>query len=203
MKLTPYEVIIIWKLMLLGDGLRLKEMPSGFTKRTRERLAAAGLIRVEKQGRSMMIYLNDEPAWDWAMKNLDADISVRAQFAGAVLQEMLVRLKAYMDRRDVLLSELLAPNSADVDVGVTEERVKVAYLAVSGGQWSIRVRLFQLKQQLTDTDPEDLNRLLVQMHLDEKAYLMRLDHATQMTEADRESAIVIAGEPHHLIYLKG
>ena len=203
MELKPFERLIIWKLIVLGDGLMMKDLPGSFTAKMRQRLCDAGLISVEKKGRSKIIWLNEEQAWSWAIKNLDCDISKKAFFAGEVLQEVLTRLKGFMARHDVVLAELLRPDIQADEADSLEQQVRQAYLFASGGGWNVRVRLTRLKQHLADLPGDEFESLLRKMQLEGKIALYPFDDPQENTPEDESAAIRFAGESYTIIYIKG
>lgn len=203
MELKPIERLILWKLMVLGDGLMMKELPSSFTVKVRQRLDDAGLIFVEKRGRAKIVRLNEEKAWSWAIKNLDSEISKKAFFAGEVLQEILTRLKGFMERSDVPLAELLRPGLRISRPEDLEQQVKQAYLDASGGSWNVRVRLAILTRFLPDMHREVFSALLKKMQLEGKILLYAFDDPLENTTEDEAAAVRFSGEAYTIIYITG
>lgn len=203
MKLKPLERLIIWKLMLLGDGLKMKELPNSFTAAMRKRLVDAGLINVVQQGRAKVVYVNEEQAWHWAGENLAAELSRTAQFGGPILQEVLTRLNRYLVNTDSALAELLAPLPEKKEKPDDLESIKRAYLNITDGEWNARVRIAELKKQLPGVNQTDFTASLKQLQEAGEIDLYTHDDPLEANEEDKRHAVRLFGEAFTLIYMRG
>jgi len=202
MELKPFERLILWKLMLTGDGLMMRDLPGSFTAKMRQRLCDEGLIFVEKKGRAKIVKLHEENAWSWAVQNLDSEISKKAFFAGEVLQEVFTRLEKYISTHDIVLAKLLEPASDSSEPDDPERRIKDAYSFVSGGKWNVRVRIAQLKEYLSEMSNVQIDAVLKKMLLEKKIYLYPFDDPLECTQVDESAAVRFSGETFTIIYIK-
>lgn len=202
MELKPFERLIVWKLMLLGDGLMMKDLPGSFTVKMRQRLCDKGLISVEKKGRAKIIRLNEENAWSWAVQNLDSEISKRAFFAGEVLQKVFSRLQGFMKTKDIALAELLGSELEDSEPVDLEQQIKSAYLSTSGRKWNNRVRIAQLKKNLPEMNNHQIDSVLKKMQMEKKIHLYPFDDPLECTKDDESAAVKFSGEAFTLIYIE-
>lgn len=201
MDLKPIERLVLWRLMLLGDGLMTRKIKS-LSAPMRKRLCDAGLITVEKKGNAKIVWLNEENAWRWATEDLDADISQKA-FAGDVLQEVLTRVKRYLGINDVSLAELLEPESDEPEDDDAEEQIRLAYRKITGDRWNMRVRISALKAGLPEMAQEKLAETIQKMQLEGNAHLYPFDDPTENTKEDEAAAIRFSGETFTIIYING
>ena len=81
------------------------------------------------------------------------------------------------------------------DEATLRERVRQAYLDVTGGLFKTRALLSDVRSKLNDIDRATLDALLKRMQRDEQALLYQLDNRPEITDADREAAIYFGTEP--------
>jgi hypothetical protein len=173
------------------------------------------MITKEKRGRGTWIEATDA-GWLWAADNLASALPQRSPAGSAILREWLMRLDAFMRARDIRLAEILGPQAApaagtDEQAGATapaaadhatlRERIRNAYLDVTGGTFNRRALLSNLRRRLPDIDRATLNEALKRMQQDNEASLMRLDNPIDIAETDREAAIQIGSEPRHILWI--
>ncbi len=209
------QTLAMWA--LLGDGGAGigSALKPEVERAEREALEQSGLITVEKRVRPFRLEVTDH-GWRWAEEHL-ADALPDKTFGGAfVLRAWLTRLQSFMLARGVGLAEVLGPQadgeakSADtgptiaspaVDYDRLRERIRKAYLEVTGGSFNKRALLRDIRQKLQNVDRSHLDDALNRMQRDDEASLMRLDNSVEITEADRTAALYIGREPRHILWI--
>lgn len=223
---SPKQVLLLWRMMFLGEEPMQSKTKPGISKKERDELFQAGFIKPDKRGRATYLQLKDY-AWDWAVKNLDAKISDRTPAAGPVLQKVLTLLKNYMQTGNVSLYEFVhakprenkdesdsitcsppgavpeTPASAACTPAELELKIRNAYFQASGGEARKQIRLRQLRNNLRDLPRSVLDDTLCRMKSDHKIILYPLDDPLEITPADQEAALTIAGRNNHIIILEG
>ena len=82
------------------------------------------------------------------------------------------------------------------------ERIRGAYLDISGGRLNTRVLLRDLRGKLQDIERSTLDAALDRMQRDQEASLYQLDNRAEITEADRAAAIYFGNEPRHILWIE-
>lgn len=217
-KLSEMQTLFLWAVLAKGGtSSSIGEIKPLLDKAAREALGGAGLITTAKRGRSLGVEVTDK-GWAWAGDNLAAPLPVRSTAGSAILQGWLERLQVFMRARDVRLAEILGPQPApaagtDDHAGATapaspasdratlRERIRNAYLDVTGGNFNRRALLSNLRRRLPDIDRATLDEVLKRMQHENEASLMRLDNPIDIAETDREAAIQIGSEPRHILWI--
>jgi hypothetical protein len=115
------------------------------------------------------------------------------------------------------LAEIMAPLASDnegsgkenapgTDFPLTyssslNERIRAAYLSITGGSFNKRALLADLRGRLSDISRNLLDDALVRMQRQGDATLMQLDNRPDITQADREAAIQVGQEPRHILWI--
>ncbi|HET9954428.1 MAG TPA: hypothetical protein VFQ61_07985 [Polyangiaceae bacterium] len=196
----------------------------------RRELEAAGVVRVERRGRSSHLILEDE-AWDFAFKYLHSELPTTPR-ASKVLEHVLGKLRLFLESHEHSLLDLLAGETAaepkphveassavmsnvrtagDTAVRVEsdatcgppdyERAVREACLALAHGQTRRRVRLKDLREMVR-VERTSLDRTLVAMQTAGRLVLYKLDNPSELSPEDDSAALWIAGQPRHLVYLE-
>jgi hypothetical protein len=199
---------------LLGNG------GSGFgglvkpvvEKAEREALAASGLVTFEKRkGGAYWLEVTDR-GWRWAEEHLSDGLPERTQAGTFVLHAWLTRLQAFMHAHNIRLAEVLGPQAAHgrkrpteplepTDYTALRERIRRAYLDVTGGIFNTRALLSDIREHLPDIDREALDSALKLMQRENDASLMQLDNRAEIRDADRAAALQIGNEPRHILWI--
>jgi hypothetical protein len=202
-KLSEMQVLILWALLGKGGESQAKLKPQ-VKKTDREALLRAGMITAEKRGRGTWLEATDA-GWAWAGENLGSALPERSPAGSAILREWLTRLDAFMRARDIGLADILGPQPAPApaagDHAILRERIRNAYLDVTGGIFNRRALLSNLRRRLPDVDRAMLDEALRRMQHDNEASLMRLDNPIDIAESDREAAVQIGSEPRHILWI--
>jgi hypothetical protein len=202
------QTLILWALLARpGGGSLQKDMRPEVRKADREALLAAGLIATEPRGRNLWLEVTDK-GWSWAADHLDAELPKRSAAGGVVLQGWLTRLKTFMQLRGLVLAEVLAPQppmpveETFLDFPAVRDRIREAYLEVTGGERNTGVLLRDIREQLADIDRATLDNALMRMHLEAGTTLSGLDNPQEITQAVREAGLSFKGEPMYVLWIK-
>lgn len=204
---TPTQTLILWYLIGKGGSAWRSEIRPEPSAVDRKALEKERIITSEKRGRSIWMEVTDT-GWAWANDHLDSTLPTRTRSAGPILQAWLTHLHAFLKRRGIALAEIVT--SADElalkvveakSPAQLEDRIRRAYLEVTGGSWNQRVRLAELRRRLDGVTKEALDAALLNMQQASKLVLFRLDNQREITEDDRQSALLLGGEPRHVVRL--
>ncbi|MCJ2057937.1 hypothetical protein MKL09_15385 [Methylobacterium sp. J-048] len=223
---NPAQTLILWCLLARHGRAPQGEVVPAVKKADREALAAAGLIGVEKSGRSFVLSVTDK-GWHWAGDHLDAALPP----AFRVMQDWLARLDGHLGQSGRTLADFVGappePASKTVSAkkispkktagektvrpsakkkpGAAALRVRIeeAYLALTGGARAKAVRLSEVRAQLAELDRATVDAGLARiLKGDRTARLSQLSDPKALTQADREAAYSPAGEPFHLLWIQ-
>ena len=176
---SPKQALVLWNLLITGEEPKMSEVKPELPPAQRKPLVEAGLIRLDKRGRSNHIVLEDK-AWDWAVDNFDAKLS-RSYDAVPVLQTLLVKLSRYLNTRQVSLAEVLTASEAsytsdasppestsiananDLSTDDLIKKICQAYFSVPDGKAGFPVRLHELRERLSSISSQQINDALLAM----------------------------------------
>nr|WP_206755127.1 hypothetical protein [Leptolyngbya sp. FACHB-711] len=194
--------------MLSGEEPAVSKVKPNLTPSEREKLAGGGYLEIEKRGVSSHIILTDK-VWECALNDLVVE-GTRSPHASTVLQHLLKKLKEYLESHDISLAEFLrSQNGAIAEVNITiappnlKEKVREAYLEISGGSYNVRVRLSELRTHLGDLPRTEIDKTLGEMELAGQLSLMPLDDPQEIHSEDEKAAIDMGGPKRHILYMKG
>lgn len=180
----------------------------------RNGLLEAGLIRVEQRGRAGYLVL-EERAWDFVVENLGRPLPKTA-LAAKLLTTVLKRVGTLIETHGHSISEFAlsgtsvgtagGPRVTDaspqlVEKATTEEQIRAACLSLTGGQTGKRIRLADLRNKVP-ASREVLDNLLQSMQQAGRVVLYKMDNPAEVTPEDEQAALLIAGNPRHLVYLE-
>ncbi len=216
-EITPFQALIVWALLARGGSSFQKDLMPEPKPKDRDPLVRARLISVEKRNRA--IFLNvEEEGWSWAADHMDAELSTRSTAGSFVLRDLLARLAVFAKLRNIPLAEILSaapPPSTAGDVLHIEpppvpplpqpadlrERIRAAFLKLTGGALNTRVRLADLRVLLSDLDRATQDKAILAIAGETDADLLQLDNRIDITDADREAALYVGAEPRHLLWI--
>ncbi len=207
MALTEMQTLILWALLAKAGGASFqKDIRPEVKKPDREALLRAGLIASEKRDRSGRWLEMTDKGWAWAADHLDADLPKRSTAGSAILQAWLKRLKAFMEARGLALADILGPQQPaerqPIDYPAVRQRIRKAYLELTGGRLNTRAHLSDIREKLKDIDRATLDEALKRMQREQEASLYQLDNRIEITEADRAAAIYVGREPRHILWIE-
>ncbi len=215
---TPIETLSLWGLAAKGGSDWLDCLRPAL--RARKNLLALGLIIEKKESRTAgkrsvkatKISLAD-PGWQWLEQHAGEAIAARSPAGTEVLGNLLKVLSHYLQARELPLKELwqappakpgptntesLSATPALTGPELRHEMLQsVRRLADSSG----RVRLADLRAALRATLPAEFYSALLSLQKHGKLVLYPLDNPEEITPADRQAALDIAGYAVHVAYL--
>jgi hypothetical protein len=213
--LTPKQTLLVWVLLFSGDEPSLSNAKPGLTSKERTPLEEAGLIRLDKRGRSKHIVLTDK-AWGWAAAHLDAAFSAGSPAAAPALAGLLRRLKSYLEVQDLALADFLHPHPlqpkpeakpssgsvsaaspADIETSVVR-----AYLQASGSIWNVWIKLAEIRRRLPDVPRADLDRELLRLEKAKRAILYPIEDSDALHREDEAAALTVAGFKRHIVLMR-
>ncbi|MCJ2038585.1 hypothetical protein MKK70_06990 [Methylobacterium sp. E-041] len=224
---TPTQSLVLW--CLLGRCGRAAQgtLVPAVRKPDREALAAAGLIAVEKAGRSFVLSVTDR-GWHWAGRNLQAPLPPNLR----VLRDWLGRIDRHLAATGQTLADLVgsppetapepapetkaapkrraaAPRKAAPKAGrplgprQLRARIEAAYLDLTGGARAEAVRLSDLRAALADLDRATVDSgLAAILRKDATARLSQFSDPKALTPAEHAAAYSPAGEPFHILWIR-
>ncbi len=210
-ELKPLEVLFLWRLAVAEGGDWLKDVKPDPAAPARKQLEADGVIEQEKRkpaagGRASLFVSLTDKGWAWLGNHLDADLHTKSPAGTEVLRRLLLKLKTFTDQKQISLGDVILPRDTRA-TGVRddlEECVTKAYLSISGGQSNVRVRIADLRHQLSFIPREKLDKTLLGMASSGEAALYRLDNPAEIHEVDRQAVLhTLSGEERHVLYLGG
>ncbi len=95
----------------------------------------------------------------------------------------------------------VSKTAAPLTPASVEKSITKAYLDLTGGEYSTRVLLADLRPKLGLTR-EDFDSTLKSMQQQGKVVLMGLDNMMERTKRASDAALDIAGNPRHLVYFQ-
>lgn len=209
--IKPLELLFLWRLAVGGGGDWLKDIKPSLESPARKRLQVDGVIEQEKRkspsgrGTALFILLTDQ-GWGWLGNHLDADLTTRSPAGTQVLHKLLLRLKTFIDQKQISLGELILAHETVLDGAAdnVEDSVTKAYMMLSKGQANVRVRIADLRPLLSAVPALKLDQVLLDMALSGKVSLYRLDNPAEINPADRDAVLLTpSGEERHVVYLGG
>jgi len=211
MKFTPAPAQTFLVLsMLFGDTPGEREptfKSAGLDPKLRKQLEFERLIRVEKRGRASHLVLQEE-AWDFVTEHLGSELPKTAK-ASKLLQRVLQRVKQLLLTGEQSLADFVGSETnvettrvaERDDTKSVEDEVRSACLALANGETRKRVRLKDLRHRISIPRSE-LDRTLLAMQTAGRLVLYKLDNPAEITQQDEQAALLIAGQPRHLVYLE-
>jgi hypothetical protein len=206
---TEMQTLILWALLAKPGGASLqKDLIPEAKKSDRDALVRAGLITADKPDRRRWRLEITETGWAWAGDHLDADLPKRSNAGSAVLQAWLKQLKHFMMAKDFALADVLHPQlpskdppRAELEFASLRERVRRAYLDVTGGRFNARALLKDVREKLKDIKRDAQDEALARMHLEEGTTLSGLNNPQEITREIRDAGLSFKGEPMYVLWI--
>jgi hypothetical protein len=197
------QTLVLWALLANGGESFGKELKPEVDKLEREGLLKAGLIAVEKRKRGAYWLSVTDRGWRWAEDHLSDKLPDRSYAGTFILTAWLKHLQTFMRVSNTPLADILVPrkNTIASDYDDLSERIRTAYLAVTGGMFNKRALLSDVRKRLPNVDRATLDNALEVMQRDGDATLMQLDNRPDITPADEEAAIRIGQEARHILWI--
>jgi hypothetical protein len=207
--ITPQQLFLVLQ-MFFGatDEQREPTLSHPFAKavepKLRKALIEKKVLRTKPLGRATQLALGEE-ANDFIMDHL-GDALPKSDRAAQVLQAVLGKVGEFLQTEGHSLEEVFGPPLVRVPAQPAKvkdpaQAIRDAYLGLTYGEKRRRVRLADLRTQVGVSRPV-LDATLLAMQKDGLLVLYKLDNPAEISEADRESALYIADEPRHVVYLE-
>jgi hypothetical protein len=214
-KQAEKQTLAMWALLGNGGAGIGSALKPEVKKAERETLKQSGLITVEQRGRSFWLEVTDR-GWRWAEEHLADPLPDRTHGGAFVLRAWLMRLQSFMQARGVGLAEVLSPQAEEeaksentgptdepptLDYARLRERIRKAYLDVTGGSFNQRALLRDIRARLAGVNRNLLDNALERMHFEEGTMLMGLDNPREITSDVHDAMLVFRGEPMHILWI--
>ena len=210
------RTLILWALLARENAAAFQnELKPEPEKADRDALTEDRLITWEKRGQRIWIEVT-EKGWAWAEHNLNAVLPANSRAGSQILQAWLSRLKAFLEARNFALADVLAPQPstetaggppaepsapAPCDCAAVRERIRKAYLEITGGRLNARALLSDLRPRLKDIDRDTLDDALGRMHLEDGTTLSGLNNPQEITLAIRDAGLNFKGAPMYVLWI--
>lgn len=79
------------------------------------------------------------------------------------------------------------------------DRIRLTYLAITGGALDKPVRLHDLRERLRDLDPPTWTRVLLDFATTGRGCLDAIERDRALTDGDRKAAVILAGRARHVL----
>jgi len=231
-ELSTAEQRLLWLLVANPDGEFESVLKLSKAKPIREALARAGLVDVEKRIKSskskrkvQSTYLRlTDAGWAWCNRNMSwtKPRGKAENFLNALLQRLGVlfeRQAPVSSLADFVNASTLEPtqptNRTEVPTEAAEPqptpramsldgRIRAACLELGGGREAVRIRIADLRKQLSDIPFDDLTEWLRELSRRRELTLYPLDDPRQILPEDEDAAILSStGVPQHILYYGG
>jgi len=212
--LQAMERLLLWRLALAG-GAWLKDLKPTPDTKHRSALKAAGLLTEEKrkppQGGPAATFLElTDAGWNWLGTHATEPMTLNPRATTApTLEALVLKLGAYLEVKHELLADFLEPRQAaraSTDVPALASvagRVASAYRKLADGRQGVRIRLADLRDELSDVPRDDLDRAIMNLATDGTAVLYQLDNPLEMEPRDHTAALrTPAGDVRHILYMR-
>jgi hypothetical protein len=214
--LTERQVLALWELIIRGDGRTAGQRAVELKPAEVKGLAREGLITVEngprprQPGWMSRLHLTDA-AWAWANQQGLAVRMPTVKATALVLDELLAKIGKYLSFHDLGLHDLLRPRRSEpdptpphepTDPATLEERIRAAYLRVTGGAMNQSVELARLRAQLGGEPVEAVDDELRRMQRTGSTVLYPIDDPQRLRPEDDAAAMRVAGERRDLVCIK-
>ncbi|ALG06193.1 hypothetical protein [Kibdelosporangium phytohabitans] len=159
----------------------------------REALNDAGLLKTAMDTKPYVHRITDDGI-DWCMNDLVyGEPPSNSGPLARMSAELLRRLVRHLQRRGTLANAI---RSGDLELFI---RAVYFDLAVKPQEW---IRLARIRPMLDGEDKSDVDKALLKMMKEGKAYLAPDSNRKVLTEADHEAAVSVGGEDKHLIAIE-
>lgn len=193
--ISERALVFLFELVFSGREAKMSELD----KTHREALLRAGLIELEKRGRTTYLHASDK-GWTWVDEHLAADLK-RTQ-ARAAFVALLARVRDYLRAQDLPLAEFVRPRRAQTEALPIEQLVRNACLSLGSGTTRTRVRLADLRGALPALSRTQLDDALLEMMRRRELALFPIDNRRELKPEDDGAALDLSGVPHHVVYLE-
>lgn len=219
-ELEPQQQLLLWRLMVSdGGGMFLKHLELTFDKTSRRTdLVRHGLTdeskrRCDETNRTPIWIQLTEKGWCWCQDHLETPLNSRSPMVVPVFNALRQLLAAYFRQQDNCSSIaemiLISQKSVDHQTELNPEcqlrqAIEKVCLDVAGGRENVRVRLADLRPQLSEFSREEVDEELRSLERTGRLSIWQLNDPMEITAADKEAALITAGgNQSHIVYYGG
>jgi hypothetical protein len=206
--LTEKQVLALWELIITGDGKVAKDRAVELAPSDVTTLKKLGLVTVEpgpskkQPGRMSKLHVT-ETGWAWANQQGFMVRLPTMKATAYVLEGLLVKVSDYLKVHELALVNLLRPRPADpVAPPALEERIRAAYVRVTGGVMNESIKLARLRDALGPEPHEAVDEELCQMQQRGSTVLYPIDDPQLLRPEDEGAALRIAGQRRDLVCIR-
>lgn len=204
-KLTVKEKSVLVILMAEGREIPntlLTQYRTELDKASRDKLERLGLATVRKENGRIYLDLTDQ-AWKEWVTWFDGEVPERSGAPAGALYALLGVVKRHLDRTNIPVSELFAPEErpAPMPAAEIEARVRAAYASLTreGGGW---VGLADLRERLGGIDRTEVDAVLVAMNRTRPVRIVPESNQKALTQRERDAAVIIGNQRRHTITIE-
>jgi hypothetical protein len=159
---------------------------------TRVRLNEQKLVESRKDGQAYVHELTND-GWEWCRAVLSAPRPEGSTYVGGVLYSILSGLDRYLQRSDGSISSVFRPD--------VEAQIRGAYFRAGRkpGTW---VKLAAIRSRIDGVPREEMDAAFGRMMRKPGVHLISQADQKALTEDDRQAALIIGGEPKHLLAIE-
>jgi|GEM_PF-1866670 len=197
---------------------------SGLTKKEWKPFVEAQLVEfiAKPPNRAIFVRATDE-AWSWATSNLSGaapappkrpikanrqapTVKAKGKLGIGVMQtrlltELLTRLQPYLEHQGESIAGLFATSAHASSTDSVDVAPRVVFEAIKKlGDVGERIRLKDIRSRLATIGKGTLDAELLKLQRERQIVIYPLDNPSEITPADRDAALLIAGAPHHIVY---
>ncbi len=226
LQLNPQQALFLLRLSFEEDGARPSAIYKDFAASDRKQLAEAGLVVVGKDptNKRAQFATLTEAGYQWVADHLDSPLS-KSNVAHVVLAKLLTGVQSQIVVGKFSFADLVRGSAGRGDSnnqnvaaevpsietsarrpepnGDITRRILAACQELSGdGVYNVRIRLADLRSQLSDLDRADVDQALAELEREQAAAIMPLDDPREILPADEEAAFPNSiGRNRHILYL--
>jgi hypothetical protein len=206
--LKPKQRLYLWDLAnKYGTELNNKLKPS-ITLKERNELVRENLIEIVGK-RPLKVNLTDV-GWHYLQGSLTLDLISDNKSGGFVFQDFLKHLAAFLTYKKLAFvdiftySQRLPEEKNDFKKIDTKQEIsdRIKNIGPTLAEPSGRIRLFSLREALSDIPRERLDEVILWMLKERLLSLYSLDDPHEIDQSDEKAAIRISDYNRHIIYLK-
>lgn len=202
-RLTGTQCSVMFVLMARAEEVRnpdLARFGPELRKPDREKLAAAGLIDVGRDGRAITVGLTDA-GWAWCAEELGQHPPGRATPQLKALYTVLGGLGRHLTSTDRRIYEVFTADHrspTDPPAAPVAGRIRDAYhrRAAHPASW---VSLTDLREDLADVPRSDFDDAVWALEREAGVSAIPQENQARLTPADRDAAVTVGNQRCHLI----
>jgi hypothetical protein len=156
------------------------------------------VLNFRTKGKALYLSANDA-TWGWVEEHLGESFPGGGQAALFFLNALREKFALYAKRHGIRLADLFAePVESEKD---PSDLVREACLALTAGQYDVRVRLRDLRPRLPAMSRDEQDRIFLEMQREGWLALMANDDPQDRDAAEEAASLVIADRRRDLVYL--